>query len=297
MTRRAAMAGMIAAASAMLAGCASTTVTALNVLEPGSGVTLIRDIAYAAGPRHELDVYAPRRTDTPAPVVVFLYGGGWDSGEKSIYRFVGKALASHGYVVVIPDYRIFPDLYPSFLQDSALAVRWARDHAKAYGGDPHALFLAGHSAGAYNAVMLGLDQRWLGAVGMDPKRDIKGVVGLAGPYDFLPLQSARLKEIFGPEDRRPDTQPINHVSPGAPPMFLAHDAGDTVVAVKNTNNLAAKLQASGDTVDTHIYTGLDHARLVGVIASPLRFMGPVFRDLTAFIDAQSSSRKDHKAAA
>lgn len=271
--------------ASVLTGCASAGLDSLNALEPAWSVKVARDIPYAPGERRTLDVYAPRRNDGAAPVVVFFYGGGWDSGDKGMYPFVGKALASHGYVAVIPDYRVYPGArYPLFLQDSAKAVAWAKAHAGAYGGDASRLVLMGHSAGAYNAVMLALDDRWLAAEGLDAKRDVKGVVGLAGPYDFLPLTSPRLMEIFGPKDARPATQPINHVSAGAPPMLLAHDLGDTVVYPRNTENLAAKLKANGDPVETRYYKGLSHALLVGALATPLRFLGPVFRDVTGFID-------------
>lgn len=271
----------------VLSGCASVTAGALGALEPAFDVAVIRDVPYAPGPRHALDVYAPKRAHD-APVVVFFYGGSWDSGEKSIYPFVGKALAEHGYVVVIPDYRIYPEAgYRDFLSDSAAAVRWAVDHAAAYGGDRGRLFLMGHSAGAYNAAMLALDGQWLEAVGLSAKRDIRGVVGLAGPYDFLPLTSPRLMTIFGPEAERAITQPINHVSAGAPPMFLAHDIGDRVVAVKNTENLARKLQAAGVPVETRYYDNLDHVRIIAAIATPFRFMGPVFADVVGYIDRRA----------
>ncbi len=273
----------------LLSACASGAIGALNLLEPKGTITITRDLAYAPGPRHGVDVYAPKQPRPSAPVVVFLYGGGWDSGDRAMYTFVGSALASHGYVAMIPDYRVYPAVrYPDFLVDSAAAVRWARDHAAAYGGDPHTLFLMGHSAGAYNAAMLTLDKRWLAAVGMAPN-DLKGTVGIAGPYDFLPLTSNELKDIFGPEDQRPATQPINYVATGAPPMLLLHDIGDTTVYLKNTQNLAARLAAKGDAVETRYYTGLDHARILGAIATPLRFMAPVFRDVTAFIDARAAA--------
>ena len=270
-----------------LSACASAPLAIINAVEPTYGVATTRDIAYASDPgeRRTLDVYAPKTPRPGAPVVVFLYGGGWDSGKKADYKFVGAALASHGYLAIVPDYRIYPNVrYPAFLQDCAAAVRWTRDHARDYGFDPHQLFLMGHSAGAYNAVMLAADPQWLAAVGMEPNHDIRGVVGLAGPYDFLPLQSDELKAIFGPEDQRPATQPINHIAGHEPPMFLAHDLGDTVVYVKNTRNYAAKATAAGDHVETRYYKHLSHALLMGAVAAPLRFLGPVFRDLTEFID-------------
>jgi acetyl esterase/lipase len=288
--RRTRLVSLLAAAAlaVSLSGCSATTV--LNTLEPRWDVAATRDVAYAPGPRHDVDVYAPKKIGPHTPVVVFIYGGGWDSGEKSKYAFVGSALASHGYLVFIPNYRIYPEAhYPDFLQDCALAVRWAKDHAAQYGGDPGELFLMGHSAGAYNAAMLATDPQWLGAVGMDPHRDLKGMVGLAGPYDFLPLQSDELKAIFGAVGQEPASQPINHVDGREPPMFLAHDLGDTVVYPKNTINMAAKIQAAGGEVETKYYKGLSHALMIGVFAAPLRFLGPVFRDSTQFIDAHASS--------
>ena len=275
----------------VLSACASAPLAIINGTASTYGVAVTHDIAYTANAedRQTLDVYAPRNPRPGAPVVVFLYGGGWDSGKKADYKFVGAALASHGYLAVVPDYRVYPEIrYPAFLRDSAAAVRWTRDHARDYGFDPHQLFLMGHSAGAYNAVMLGVDPQWLSAVGMDPRRDIRGVVGMAGPYDFLPLQSDELKDIFGPENQRPATQPINHITGAEPPMFLQHDLGDKVVYVKNTRNYAAKAGAAGDQVETQYYKHLSHALLVAAVAAPLRFLGPVFRDLTAFIDREAA---------
>ena len=273
-------------AAAALAGCSG--VAFLNAVEPKGGVAITRDLAYAPGPRGGLDVYRPKTARGGAPVVVFIYGGGWDTGDRKAYTFVGAALASKGYVTIIPDYRLYPQVrWPAFLQDNAKAVAWARAHAREYGGDPDKLFLMGHSAGAYDAVMLGLDPRWLAAVGMEPRRDLRGVIGLAGPYDFLPLDSDELKTIFGPPDQRPDTQPINHVSGRAPPLFLATDTADTTVYPRNTLNLAAKVRAAGGQVEVREYKGLSHALLVGAIAAPLRFLAPVLADCSAFIDAHA----------
>jgi len=278
--------GVALAAAVSLAACSG--VAALNTLEPKGGIAIHRDIAYRAGPRGGLDIYQPKSADGHAPVVVFLYGGGWDSGAKGDYLFAGAALARQGFVTVVPDYRIYPEVrWPAFLQDSAEAVAWTRAHAAEYGGDPGKLFLMGHSAGAYNAVDLAVDRRWLGAVGLDPRKDIRGVVGLAGPYDFLPLHSTELKTIFGPEAGRPDTQPINHVDGQAPPLFLATDTADTVVDPGNTTRMAAKVRAAGGQVETRDYKGLSHALLMGAVAAPLNFLAPVLADSTAFIRAHA----------
>ena len=278
-------AGLVGASA--LAGCSG--VAFLNAVEPKGGVAITHDLAYAPGPRGGLDVYRPVRAPAGAPVVVFLYGGGWDSGRRRDYAFVGAALASKGYLTIIPDYRVYPEVrWPAFLQDNARAVAWARAHAAEFGGDPRRLFLMGHSAGAYDVVMLALDPRWLGAVGLDPQRDLRGVIGLAGPYDFLPLESEELKTIFGPPQGRPATQPINYVDGRNPPLFLATDTADTTVLPRNTLRLAAKVRAAGGEVEAREYKGLSHALLIGAVAAPLRFLAPVLRDITAFVDAHAA---------
>jgi acetyl esterase/lipase len=269
----------------LLTGCSATAV--LNAVEPRGGVTIARDIAYGEGARGTLDIYQPRRPASPGPtpVVIFFYGGNWDSGAKADYGFVGAALARRGYLTLIPDYRLFPQArWPDFLEDGAQATRWAKDHAADYGGDPAKLVLMGHSAGAYNAVSLALDGRWLRAVGMEPDRDLAAVAGLSGPYDFLPLRSERLKAIFGPEEQRADTQPINHVSPAAPPLWLGTSRRDTVVLPRNAINLAREVQAAGGRVELHVYERPSHALMVGAIAAPLRPVAPVLRDVSRFID-------------
>jgi acetyl esterase/lipase len=268
-----------------LAGC--STIDVLNRLEPKSRVEIVRDIAFGPGRTDRLDVYRPR-AGKPGPVVVFFYGGSWNSGSRSFYTFAGAALAAHGYTVVIPDYRVYPEVnYPAFLEDSARAVRWARDHAGEYGGDPGRLVLTGHSAGAYNAAMLAYDRRWLAAVGLDPRRDIKALVGLSGPYDFLPLHSEELKTIFGPEDQRPATQPINYVDGQGPPAFLGVGARDSVVNPGNTARMAERIRQKGGSVEVRQYDRVTHAMTIGVFAAPLRGVAPVLRDVEAFIDSKT----------
>jgi acetyl esterase/lipase len=281
--------GLVAALMAVgLGGCSATDLLARLTADPA--ISIDHDIAYAEGPRHTLDVYRPPGAGG-RPVVVFFYGGGWDTGAKTDYRFVGQTLAAQGFVAVLPDYRLYPEVrYPAFLQDAAQAVRWARDHVAEHGGDPRRLFLMGHSAGAYNAVMLGTDRRWLGAVGMDPRRDVRGVIGLAGPYDFLPLHSDELKIIFGPPEARSDTQPINHVDGQAPPMLLITDAADKVVDPGNTSRMAARMREHGGQVEAETFPGLSHALLLGAIARPIRFLAPVAQRVREFVAREAEVR-------
>ena len=269
--------------AAALAASACSPVKILNTLAPSR---LVADgVPYAEGERHSLDVYAPEGRG-PFPVVVFLYGGAWDSGERGIYRFLGGALASHGLVVMIPDYRLYPAVrYPAFLQDNALALRWARDHAPQYGGDPANLFLMGHSAGGYNAAMLGLDPAWLGAVGM-ARRDLRGVIGVSGPYDFVP-DTDELKDIFGPPELSSQRMPIDFVDGREPPMLLLTGTADTTVRPGNTRRLAAKIEQEGGEVQARYYDGINHIEIIGAVGTPLHFLAPTLRDSLRFMGRQT----------
>jgi acetyl esterase/lipase len=266
----------------------SLGVALLTLTTPGD-VRVQHNVTYGPGPRGRLDVYSPRIPSAHAPVAVFIYGGSWDSGEKALYRFVGVSLASRGIITVIPDYRVFPEVrYPDFLRDNAQAVAFARRHATDWGGDPGRLFLIGHSAGAYNAVMLALDPRWLREVGMDSRKDLAGAVGLAGPYDFLPLRDPKLKIIFGSEDQRPDTQPINHVDGTAVPLELLAGDRDTVVDPGNATRLAAAIRARGGVVTTRLYPGLGHVTLITTVSGLFRHRAPVLDDIAGFIRGQTA---------
>jgi acetyl esterase/lipase len=181
--------------------------------------------------------------------------------------------------VVIPDYRLVPEVrYPAFLEDGAAAVRWVRTNIAAHGGDPDRLVLAGHSAGAYNAAMLALDPRWLGA----DRAAVRGLVGLAGPYDFLPLDVASTREAFGEVRDLPSTQPVNLASAGDPPALLVAGANDTLVRPRQTALLAERLRASGVMADTRLYPKVGHVGVMTALAKPLRGKAPVLADVTAF---------------
>jgi acetyl esterase/lipase len=276
--------GRTAAIGTMLSGlsAACAPIRIFNAVMPQDGgvSAVARNVAFGGDPRQRLDVYAPRRPgSTAAPVVIFLYGGSWNSGTKAGYGFVGRALASRGFVVVIPDYRLVPAVrYPVFLNDNAAAVHWTRSHVAALGGDPDRLVLAGHSAGAYNAAMLAIDPRWLG----DDRKAVRGWIGLAGPYDFLPLDEDVTRETFGSAPDLPGTQPGAHVATGDPPALLVTGDDDTLVRPSNSDTLAGQLMAAGVPVERIRYAGIGHAGLVTAIARPFRRRAPVLADMAAF---------------
>ena len=288
MTRRglaAALIGTVLVISCLAAAC--SPVTLLNLVAP-RGAALSQH-SYGAGPRHMLDVYAPAAAGSHAsaaagaPVVVFFYGGGWESGNRRMYRFIGATLAAHGIVAVIPDYRVYPEVrFPDFIKDGAAAVAWAEAHAAEYGGDPARLFLMGHSAGAQIAALLALDRHYLREAKADPE-NIAGVIGLAGPYDFLPLKSERLRDIFGTTDTDRHSQPIDYVTADAPPMLLASASDDVTVYPRNSRALAARLRAAGRRVTELYYPHVGHRTLIAAFAGPLSFLAPVQRDTLRFI--------------
>ena len=262
---------------------AGFAVDLLNRLAPRRGVAVRAGLAYGPGPRHRLDAYVPARAAVSAPVLVFFYGGGWEEGERGMYRFVAAAMAARGILTLVPDYRLYPEVrFPAFMEDAAAAVAWAGSFVATQGGDPGRLFLMGHSAGAQIATLLALDPRYLRAAGM-ARGSIAGVIGLAGPYDFLPLRSPTLKAIFGPEKAWPASQPITYVTASAPPMLLAAGTADRVVDPANTQRLAARLRAAGAAAEVRLYRGLGHRALLGGFASLLAPLLPVRRAALRFI--------------
>jgi acetyl esterase/lipase len=273
------------AAGLSLLAAACSPLGVLNGLAPKR--LAARNLPYGAGPRRTLDVYVPADARGAAPVVVFLYGGSWDSGAKEDYRFVGGALAAAGCVTIIPDYRLYPEVvFPAFLDDCAAAVAWAAAHAGEYGGGER-MILMGHSAGAYNAAMLALDPSYLARAGAG--LPLAGTIGIAGPYDFLPVETAELRAIFGQPPTPPTTQPIHHVDGRNAPMLLLAGATDNTVWPRNTLRLAALIRAAGGPVQSRIYPGIDHKEIIGAVGVPFRFLCPTWRDCTDFISAHASA--------
>lgn len=262
----------------LLSGCSAADV--LNVFVPREGYAIERDLAFGGGPRRRLDIYRPDDAPPDAPVLVFFYGGGWKSGARADYRFVGHAFAAAGFVTVIPDYRVYPEVrYPAFIEDGAAAVAWVAERKP----ERAPLYLAGHSAGAYIAAMLTLDERWLAGAGVRVCDTVTAAVGLAGPYDFLPLQSDDLKAIFGPEATRPRTQPINYVDGVAPPMLLISGRDDTTVLPRNSRRLAQRIRAKGGRVEERYYDDVGHVTLAASLSVPLRGLSPAFEDTVDYL--------------
>ena len=260
----------------------------VNAVSPAGTVNATAAIRYGADPRNMLDVYRPaskvNKEVNKAPVIVFFFGGNWVSGKREDYAFVGRALAARGFVVVIPDYRLYPQVrYPDFLADGAGAVAWTAREIASHGGDPKNIFVMGHSAGAYNAAMLALDARWLGKQGMSPGM-LRGWIGLAGPYDFLPVQNRTTQPVFSAPNTPPDSQPLSHVNASSPPALLIAAKDDNLVnPARNTGGMANKLRAAQVPVREVYYEGVTHTTLVASLSTSLQKLAPTLDAVEAFI--------------
>jgi len=239
------------------------------------------DIAYGTGARQQLDVYTPANAHG-LPIIVFWYGGGWEQGRKSQYRFVGAALARAGYVAVLPDYRLYPQAkFPLFVQDGAAALAWVVSHATAIGGDPRRIYLAGHSAGAHLAAMLAYDRSQLARVSL-PADTVRGFIGLSGPYALNPNNDT-YRAIFAAPFGLADWQPVQLAKPGAPPALLVHGEADEVVDVGHARRMAATLEALGVRVTLRTYAGRGHRDTVAAFALPAPHKLPVLEEIRRFV--------------
>ena len=257
----------------------SCALTLLNWATPDNGYTLQPNIAYGEHPRQRLDVYSPTSDVTQQHTIVFFYGGSWDSGNKEHYRFVAQGLATQGYQVIIPDYRVYPEVkFPTFLEDAALAVRWVNDNTD------QPLVLMGHSAGAHIAAMLALDQQFLDNASV-PQSRLAGWIGLSGPYDFLPFSSNRIRDIFSTANPIEASQPITFANHQSIPALLIHGESDNLVFIKNSKNLASTLRKQNTEVTEHYYPAIKHAATIGSFSVRLRKQSPAFSDTLKFLAA------------
>jgi len=278
--RRRTILATAAGALTVPAGCAPADL--LNATIPTSGLSVQRGVRYGAAERQALDLYHPDGKGLVRPVIIFFYGGSWRTGRRGDYLFVAAALVRRGFVVAVPDYRLYPDVvFPAFLEDCAAAVAWVVAHVAKYGGDPSRVALVGHSAGAYNAVMLGLDSALLRAAGLK-RESLTAVIGLAGPYDFLPITDPDIVPVFASVSDGPASQPINYVDGRNPPMLLLTGDADETVRPRNTVRLAERIQQAGGSVQAKLYPEVGHIGIVVAFAPLFRGRACVLEDVVAF---------------
>ncbi|MBA3344026.1 MAG: alpha/beta hydrolase [Gemmatimonadales bacterium] len=248
----------------------------------GSHFDAVQHLPYGAGPRQRLDVYSPRDAGgKAAPVVVFLYGGRWQEGSKEEYRLVGDALTGRGFVAVVPDYRLYPEVrFPAWVDDAASALRWVRDSIQRFGGDPTRIVVVGHSAGAHTAALLALDEGYLRRAGL-PAEAVRGFVSIAGPV-ATEWTDRDVQALMGPREGWPATYPMRHVEGTEPPMLLLHGGRDETVSPANSVRLAELIRERGGCAREIVYEGLGHVSIAVALAVPGLGLAPVLEEVAAF---------------
>lgn len=275
--------------SLLVCSCTTVSLTLVNTLARMSSYQVYQDLSYGEHQLNSLDVYVPEEilkdSQSAFPVVVFFYGGCWGGCEtrsKEDYVFVAQALTEHGYIAVLADYRLYPEVkFKQIMNDAAHSVEWVKDNIAQHGGDADSIFLMGHSAGAHLAAMLVLDESYLNK---QSYQSIKGLVGLAGPYDFLPFTKEYQKALFGPKESYLLSQPINFVEGTEPPLLLLYGNEDEVVFPRNIKNLTAKVKQLGGQVEAKIYNDIDHFSILGALSIPYQQKTAILGDIIQFLD-------------
>jgi len=257
----------------------------VNTIAPDDGFVLDRAISYGPLERQKLDIYYPEVHSPQAPVLVFFYGGSWRRGDREKYRFVGQALSSRGYVTVIPDYRLYPDVqFPVFVEDGATAVAWVNENiAESQNG----IVLIGHSAGAHMAALLTLDDRYLSHYGT-AGRSISGMIGLAGPYAFEPENFRRFRAIFATAQPPDISRPVTYARGDAPPLLLVHGADDTVVLPLHSQLLQERVENQNGRVTRLELEGVNHFDIILGLSEPFTRLAPdLLPSLEQFLQEQT----------
>lgn len=278
----------------LTSACSQIAFTTANLPSHFHDMVVVPDQAYGPEPVQTLDIYIPAGTkDRQFEVVVFFYGGRWTSGAKEDYRFIGATFTDKDFVVVIPDYRKYPQVrFPVFVEDGAKALTWVSEHITAFHGNPERIHVAGHSAGAHIGALLAADARYLANEGKERTRVIHDFVGLAGPYAFIP-DEPDLEEIFGPSPNYPSMRVTTFIDGTQPPMLLLHGDADTRVRLTNLEKLEQRITQQGGCVQSKIYRDVSHAGILGALAWFYPRGVAVVDDILKFLHSCTSARSHH----
>ena len=290
MTAAVAMGGMALAAQQAQALSALDIV---NTITTSGGVGASKNIPYGDVPLQDLDMYYPKplaqamqaqlKISETYPMVVFVHGGSWENGSKEDYAFVGQSLAQAGYVTAVINYRKAPEyVYPAYVKDTAKAIAWSYDNAKSFHADPQRLVVMGHSAGAFNMMAAVSNEDFLAPYGMHPK-DIKAVVGIAGPYSY-DFRKYGGSTAFASDATPDEVMPDRYIKGKQPPYLLLIAENDKVVYDQNTIKMTQALKNYGATVENGEIKGASHATSIGAMASPLRWVNDVRTQVLNYLD-------------
>lgn len=269
----------LAAAAGVIAACSPRTIAESVALR--STVLARSAFAYGAHPRQILDVYRPRTAPDRAPVFVFLYGGRWSSGTRLDYRALAGEMTRRGWVVIVPDYRLSPEVkFPGWVEDAAGAVKWTFDNVSQFGGDTTRIYVAGHSAGGHTAALLALDERYLRAVGIRAQT-VRGFVSIAGPVATT-WTDPDVQAAMGPAAGWPATYPSTFIDGNERPLLLLHGQDDNTVSYLNSTGLAAKIRERGGCAKVRIYPSTGHIGIILAAMFPSFASASVLDDIVRF---------------
>ncbi|MEQ1846641.1 MAG: alpha/beta hydrolase [Nitrospira sp.] len=270
----------------LMSACTQAAFTAANLPTHLVEMAVEHDRAYGSELLQKLDVYIPANTmEKQLDVLVFFYGGRWTYGAKEDYRFVAATFVKEGFIVVIPDYRKYPQVrFPVFVEDGARALAWVSDHIVEWHGNPARIHVVGHSAGAHIGALLAADPHYLADVGKDRSLTVHDFAGLAGPYAFTP-DEPDLEDIFGPPQNYPNMQVTTFIDGTQPPMLLLYGNKDTAVKLANLERLEQRIKQRGGCVRSRIYPNADHTDLIEALSWWNRQRVPVVEDITTFFGA------------
>ena len=234
---------------------------ARHYLWSDTGVTESKNLRYGPLERHRVDIYEPNIVDEETKVVFFVHGGGWESGSKDLHRFIGRSWAGRDLVLVLPNYRLVPQTtYPGQLEDLVRCLAWFKEH---YPQFSESFYLAGHSAGAHMASLIGWSDRWLREAHLS-RKSLEGLILMAGVYQFYPYDQAdpRIRKFVNDREKWEEAQPINHVGPSSPPVFMAHGENDSEVSTKQSTQLGHKLSELGVRNEVLLQENTGHLELL-----------------------------------
>ena len=265
-----------------LTSCSGVDV--LNATVPDSGYTLVEDIDYGPDPRQKLDLYLPTQPTDDSQVIVFVYGGAWRMGEKSDYEFIGQALSSAGHTVIVPDYRLYPEVvFPDFVTDIVLAIESVESASDSNDSvptiDTSNVVLMGHSSGAHSVALIAADPRYLA----DTDTSVKALIGLAGPYD-LPIELEEVAPVFASATDPDLTNPLKLATDTHPQTLLIHGTDDERVEPRHTRRYFDVLQSLDVDSRMLMVDGASHASVIAVVADPLQSTSEVAPAILAFLD-------------
>lgn len=232
-------------------------------------VEIVKDIPYRDGDgadpgKNKLDLYLPKN-HKDFPVLFFVHGGTWKSGDKKLYFRLGDIFARNGIGTVIISYRLSPQVkHPGHIEDVARAFGWTCRNIAARGGRADQIFVCGHSAGGHLAALLACDESYLQAEKLST-RNIKGVIPMSGVYTIAP---GRLSSAFG-DDKEicRKASPVEHVHGNLPPFLILYADNDFPTLDVMAEKMCSKLQSAK--VDAQILkqTKRDHYTIIRTIVN------------------------------